>query len=462
MTAPIELSEAAAEEIIGLSDPQYDFLTSTKKHTGFVAGFGSGKSFIGTLKSLNKIINDGIPKTAYYLPTYGDIRDIAFVTFPEVAELLGYKYKLNKTDKEFFIYDDYGVLLGSTIFRNMSEPESIVGYQVGYTLIDETDILREHIMDKAFKKILGRNRLVVPITDEDILEEIRELDERDETLEGTYYHEQQRCWCWVNCVDVAGTPEGFKWFYNRFVKKFAKDTDLLIQASTYSNLDNLPNDFIDNLRAEYTPELFNAYVNGEFVNLTSGTVYKYFNRKTHHTDRVIAARDILHIGQDFNVGGCCGRVHVIDDGIPKLVAEYSVYDTQEIITHLNDTYPDHRIIIYPDASGASGKTNSRKSDIQLLEDAGFEIDAPSKNPNVQDRVNSVNTLFYRNEYYVNTETCPESTHALEQQAYDANGEPEKFSGANTVDDSNDALGYFADRKFGLLRPTARPYTKRHT
>lgn len=461
----INLSPSAAEEIeevfIDLSDPQFDFLTSTKKHTGFVAGFGSGKSFIGALKSLNQIIEKGVTKTAYYLPTYGDIRDIAFDVFPNVAEMLGYAYKLNKSDKEFHLYDEYAVKIGTVIFRNMSEPESIVGYQVGYTLIDETDILKEHIMDKAFKKILGRNRLVIEITDPDVLAEIEFLDELDEKLEGTYFHKKKRKWCWVNNIDVVGTPEGFKWFYKRFVKQFNKKSDMLIRASTYSNLENLPEDFIDTLKAEYPPELFNAYVNGEFVNLTSGTVYNYFNRARHHTDREIMEGDILHIGQDFNVGGCCGRVHVIDKGIPMLVDEYSVHDTQSIINHLRKEYDGYKIIIYPDASGNSGKTNSSKSDIQLLIDAGYKLDFPSKNPNVQDRVNSVNTRFYHDKYLVNTHKCPESTHALEQQAYDDNGEPEKFKGANTIDDSNDACGYFIDRKFGLLKSTIKAYNRKH-
>ena len=236
-------------EEIELSDPQYDFLTSTKKHTGFVAGFGSGKSFIGTLKSLMKIIEYGIPKVAYYLPTYGDIRDIAFDTFPNVAVMLGYDYKLNKSDKEFKLIDE-GKVIGVVIFRNMSEPESIVGYEVGYTLIDETDILKQDIMDKAFKKILGRNRLIVEVTDEDILKAYKDTKLEPE---GTYYHKARQMLCWVNSVDVAGTPEGFKWFYTRFVKKFRKATDLLIKASTYSNLHNLATDFIETLQDEYPP-----------------------------------------------------------------------------------------------------------------------------------------------------------------------------------------------------------------
>jgi len=452
----------ADEEIIELSDPQFDFLTSTKKHTGFVAGFGSGKSFIGALKSLNKIINNGIFKTAYYLPTYGDIRDIAFDVFPTVADILGYKYKLNKTDKEFILFDENGTKLGSTIFRNMSEPESIVGYQVGYTLIDETDILREHIMDKAFKKILGRNRLVVEITDKEILADIEFLDELDEKLEGTYWHKKKKMWCWINHIDVVGTPEGFKWFYKRFKKNFNTKTDLLIKASTYSNMENLPEDFIETMKAEYTPELFQAYVNGDFVNLTSGTIYSYFDRDKHHTDREIKSNDVLHIGQDFNIGGCCGRVHVIDEGVPKLIDEYTVYDTHNIVTHLQERYEDHTIIIYPDASGNASKTNSNKSDIQILIDAGYKIDAPNKNPFVQDRVNSVNTMFYRDHYFINTNNCPDSVHALEQQAYADNGEPEKFNGANTVDDSNDACGYFINRKFGIIKASIHSYNKKQT
>lgn len=438
------------DDLIELSDPQFDFLESNKKHTGFVAGFGSGKSFIGTLKSLNKIINYGVPKTAYYLPTYGDIRDIAFDIFPEVAELLGYDYKLNKSDKEFTVIDN-GVPLGKVIFRNMSEPETIVGYKVGYTLIDETDILPQVKMDKAFKKILARNRLIVEVTDEEI---IRQWEDTGIEPNGTYLHRNRNKLCWINNVDVAGTPEGFKWFYDRFVTKFRVKTDKLIKASTYSNLENLPDDYIESMQDEYTPELLQAYVNGEFVNLTSGTVYSYFNRQRHHTNRTIQDNDVLHVGQDFNVGGCCGRVFVIDNGKPRQVDEYSAYDTYKIIDKLNE-YNNKEIIIYPDASGDSDSTNASKSDLQLLRDAGFKINAPKKNPRVQNRVNAVNTMFYKDELLVNTDKCPKSTKAYEQQAYDKNGNPQKFDGADTIDDSNDAVGYFIHRKFGLVKTGIR-------
>lgn len=433
--------------MIELSDPQFNFLTSEKKHTGFVAGFGSGKSFIGTLKSLNKIINYGIPKTAYYLPTYGDIRDIAFDVFPTVAELLGYSFKLNKTDKEFTLYDGK-FEIGKTLFRNMSEPESIVGYQVGYALIDETDILKQQIMDKAYKKILGRNRLIVPVEDGSIL---NEFNTTGLTPIGTYFHSQIKTLCWVNCIDVAGTPEGFKWFYKRFKTEFNDKTDLLIEASTYSNLHNLPDDFIDTLRSQYPDELFEAYVNGKFINLTTGTIYKYFKRDIHKSDEVENESEALYIGQDFNIGGCVSIVYIRRNDTMIAVNELESYDTNAIINNLKNTYPNRVINIYPDASGNAKKTSASESDIVMLRNAGFNVFVNGRNPAVKDRINCTNNKFEKHTLLVNANRCPKFTNALEQHAYNQLGEPEKINGAATIDDYTDAGTY----PIAYLFPTVR-------
>ena len=430
------------DEILELSDPQYDFLESIAKHTGFVAGFGSGKSFIGTLKSLMRIIDFKIPKTAYYLPTYGDIKDIAFDGFPLVADTLGYKYRLNKSDKEFFLLDKHKKEIGKTLFRNMSEPESIVGYQVGYTLIDETDILNQTTMDKAFKKILGRNRLVVPVTDKNTLLIFQQTGTPPPL---TYFHKKSKKLCYINCIDVAGTPEGFKWFYDRFVEKFNINTDNLIKASTYSNLHNLPEDFIDTLKAEYPENLFNAYVNGEFVNLTTGTIFGYFDRKKHDTDIVENETEALYIGQDWNVGGCISTVYIkrTIEGKQKLIQvdEIESYDTKAIITNLKNKYPNRSISIYPDASGNARKTSSSETDIQMLRQAGFMIYVNSRNPAVFDRITITNNCFDKEMVLVNCKRCPKTAKAYEQHSYDEKGQPMKFNGAGTVDDFTDSATY---------------------
>ena len=395
-----------------LSEAQVDFLASTAITTAFIAGLGSGKSYVATLKVL--IFKLKYPKidAAYYLPTFPLVRDIAFSKFPAVCEELGLKYRLNKSDKELHI-EGYGKVL----FRTMSEPESIIGYEVGYSLIDETDVLSLEKMTIAYENITARNRSKLP--------------------DGA-----------LNRVDVAGTPEGFKFAYVNFKKKPIKGSRL-IKASTYSNLHNLPNDYIDKLAAIFPPNRLAAYLNGDFINLTSGSVYSYFKRELHHTDEEIKSNEPLHIGQDFNVGGCCSTVNVIRNGRPMQLEEFTSHDTQEIILNLHSRYPNRDITIYPDASGNASKTNASKSDIALLRAAGFRINAPSANGRVENRINSFNVLLSNNEFLINTNNCPRSTEALEQQVYDKNGQPEKFGGAATIDDFNDAQGYFIVRKFGI-------------
>jgi hypothetical protein len=61
----------------------------------------------------------------------------------------------------------------------------------------------------------------------------------------------------------------------------------VVHASTYENEANLPDDYIPSLRASYPPQLIEAYIRGQFVNLTSGSVYPNFDRKLNHTAETI-------------------------------------------------------------------------------------------------------------------------------------------------------------------------------
>ncbi len=397
-----------------LNVEQSEFFNSTAKNTGFVAGFGSGKSYVSTIKCIDVKLRNPTLTVAYYLPNYGLIRDIAWDKFPTLLSEMGYKYTLNKTDKEIIIDG-----AGKIIFRSMDNPDTIVGYETFYTIIDECDILNMDKMENAYNKILARNRQKHP--------------------DGV-----------PNRLDIVGTPEGFKFFYKRYVKEFNPDTDLLIRASTYSNK-HLPPDYIDTLKQQYPENLIEAYLNGHFVNLTSGNIYSYYDRNRHHTGRNIRDTDVLHIGQDFNTGGCVSIVFVIDDDIPHAVDEIISKDTFTVVSNIHARYPNHTVVVYPDASGDAHKTSASRTDIQILKDGGFIVKAKRKNPAVMDRINTANSIFDHNTIRVNEDTCPKLAEALEQHAWDEKGEPEKFNGGGTVDDFTDAMGYFLFFKYGIIR-----------
>ena len=389
------------EERTKILAPQAEFLNSTYRHTGLIGGYGSGKTFIGVTKTIIKH-RQLATSVAYYLPTYPLVRDIAIPKFEEILTNYGIAYVLNKSDKT--ITTRYG-----TIFlRSMDNSDLIVGYEVGYSLIDEADVLSTPKMKDVFVKVLGRNRSALPNNE-------------------------------PNQLDFVSTPEGYKFLYDFFVTK-ASDNKLLIKVSTLNN-PYVSQSYIDSLLESYTSQQVQAYIDGEFVNMTSGNVYNMFDRKRNHSDRCIKTGEVLHVGMDFNITEMSAVIHVTDNKTVTAVEEITkAYDTAEMISILKDRYKDHRIVVYPDASGDARNT-AGESDIKLLRKAGFKVRVRSKNPSVRDRITTVNTSLLNAKgevsYYINTNNCIDYTDALEKMPY-KNGRPDKESGFDHI---TDAGGY---------------------
>jgi len=160
---------------------------------------------------------------------------------------------------------------------------------------------------------------------------------------------------------------------------------------------------------------------------------------------------------DFNVRNMAAIVHVKR---PPFVAArkelLQIDDTPSMIKVLKETFPNHPLTIFPDASG--GRNDSRSasnSDLKMLSQAGFRIKVNKKNPFVRDRVNSMNMAFEGSrgyKYVVDLDGCPTYVETLEQQAYDKNGQPEKDK---DQDHPNDAGGYFINMDYGITKPSTK-------
>jgi hypothetical protein len=190
--------------------------------------------------------------------------------------------------------------------------------------------------------------------------------------------------------------------------------------------------------------------------LTSGSVYPEFSRTLNHEPAVLAEKEPVHIGMDFNVNKMAAVVFVIRNDLPVAVSELvKVRDTPSMATLIKDQFKDtgHDVTVYPDASGQNTSSKGASvSDLSILRDAGFRIKAPSINPRVKDRVNSVNALILNDKgvrrLKVNADACPTYVEGLEQQCYDEHGEPDKTSGH---DHTNDAAGYFCNSRWPVVR-----------
>lgn len=413
-----------------LNIPQAQFLKMPQKFRCYTGGFGSGKTWAGCGDISKHHYEHPRVTTGYFAPTYPQIRDIFYPTIEECAFDWGLRVEIKESNKEAHFYSGKQYR-GTTICRSMDNPSSIVGFKIGHALVDEIDVMHTDKARQAWRKIIARMRY---------------------NIDGLR-----------NGIAVTTTPEGFKFTYEQFVKEANKSPEKqklygLIQASTYDNEINLPDDYIDSLKESYPPQLIEAYLNGQFVNLASGAVYPEFDRKLNHTDELILPNEPLHIGMDFNVLKMAAAVNVIRNGEPRALAELTgIRDTPAMVDVIKEKYPNHKIMVYPDASGQNTSSkSSTESDHSILRQAGFSVYVDGSNPRIKDRVNAVNAMILNSKgerrFKINTNTCPELTEGLEQQIYDKQGMPDKAAG---VDHLNDAFGYMISQKYPITKPATK-------
>lgn len=422
------------QKVIELTSSQSKFfLDDESKAIAFVTGFGGGKTFSLVTKMVNKKLRYPKFDLLYLLPTFSMFRDILFPTLSEVLDGTGIKYKINKSTGEIFF--DCG---GRVILKSMDSPETIVGMNVLAVFLDELDTLPQDKAWQVWIKALARARKKVIEIDENGIE--REIKAQ---------------------LIVGSTPEGYRLLYRLFVKE-KPDNYTLIQASGYENV-HLPVGYYDDLKKIYPEELVEAYIEGKFVNMAVGNVYKEFNRDKCDTNADYEDGEILHISMDFNVMNMNAIVFVEREPVftnnPLFQYEghnsfhaikhlNNIKDTPEMIDAIKELYPRSPIYVYPDASGKNVSSKGfTTSDISLLKKAGFHAKYPNKNPRIMSRVQSVNSALKVGLIKVNVRKCESLAESLEQQVYSVVTElPEKSRGSS-IDDINDAFGYFIHHKF---------------
>ena len=389
---------------------------SSTEIIGLSAGYGAGKTRALCAKTVElACLNKGFTGCVME-PTGPLIRDIWLTDFETFLEDYEIPYTFRASPlPEYVLHLGVDTKILCRSFENWSR---IIGLNLAFVLADEIDTVAPSIAGKAFPKILGRLRA------------------------GN-----------VRQFAAASTPEGFRWMWNTFGSDEAKKRDdrKLIKMKTTDN-PHLPQDFIERLESNYDPSLLQAYLNGEFTNLTTGQVYDRFKRGLHikTIDNSIDL-DLLRVGVDFNIGNMSAVIGVRDGEKLYIIDEIvGSHDTDSLGKELQRRYPNQRILIYPDASGGNRSTNATKTDISILESYGFSNQSPKSSPPVRDRVASVQALLENGKgsgRLAISPNCRRLIESLELQSYTENGEPDKESG---YDHMNDALGYLVWREFNPL------------
>jgi PBSX family phage terminase large subunit len=388
---------------------------------GVSAGYGAGKTRALCAKAVHlAMANQGFIGVVME-PTGPLIRDIWQSDFDDFLETYGIPYTFRASPLPEYTLHLPG---GDTkiLCRSFENWQRIIGINGAWILADEIDTVNPAIANKAFPKILGRLR------------------------SGN-----------VRQFAAASTPEGFRWMWQTFASEDGKGREdrKLIRMRTQDN-PYLPPDFIERMQANYDPQLLKAYLDGEFVNLTTGQVYDRFDRAKHVAVQMPdISREPLRIGVDFNVGNMSAVIAIRVGKSLYVVDEVSgAHDTDALAQKIKAHYPDHRIYVYPDASGGNRSTNATQTDIAILESYGMSNQSPKANPPVRDRVAAVQALLENGKGEVRLKiaaSCVKTIECLELQSYTEKGDPDKDAG---YDHMNDALGYLVWREFNPLHAGA--------
>lgn len=367
-----------------------------------IGGYGSGKTYIGALRSIYlSYLNQPVPGM-YVSPSHGLSQKTIVITLKEIMNRTGLDYTYNQMKGEFIIHNwDGHIWLGSG-----DKPESLRGPNLSWGAIDEPFIQKKDVFDQIVARVRHPE------------------SEQSE-------------------IFLTGTPEQMNWGY-----ELTNRTDIDMGVVIGSTLDNkhLPQEYKDNLLITYSKEQIDAYVHGKFVNLTQGRVYSEFDRDKHLVNRDNLDSLPVILMMDFNVDYASALACYFSGSWVHVFKEYrmmnaTTYDMAELMMQ---DFPGADI--YVDSSGKARRSSATKSDHDILRMNGFNVKSPRSNPPVRERVNCVNKLIRDKNFSV--ENCPNLVMDLEQNVWRGFDIDKRDPKQTHLTDS---LGYMASYLFPIKK-----------
>lgn len=326
-----------------------------------VGGFGSGKTHLLCKRAIANALQNAPCPVAMVSPTYSMARETTVLTANELIAgkktIHGrkLKYKYNRSTNQLLIR--FRGRDARIIFYSGEKPDRLRGPNLAAAYIDEPFIQDVDV----FHQMIAR---------------VRHPDA---------VHRE---------IGLSGTPEQLNWGYDLCVGESKDRHDVgYIRAATSQNL-ALDEEYVERMKGAFAGKAAAAYIQGEFVNITSGLVYYAFDPSVNVRDIPIPDGARLGVGMDFNVNPMSAaifwrlgqHIHFFDE------MELPNADTEFLCCTLRDKYGDRLDEVYPDATGSARKTAAPggRSDYWYIRNAGYTIHAPHVNPKRRDRFNAVN------------------------------------------------------------------------
>jgi len=402
-----------------LTKPQSKIFKDDTRFRVIVAGRRFGKTFLSTAELIISAIKSSERNVWYVAPTYKAAKEIAW---DMLINSLPREY-IRKTNESSLTIT---LINGSTIsLKGAEKADNLRGRALDFCVLDEFADMRPETWYEVIRPSLS--------------------DRNGNAM-------------------FIGTPKGRNHFYDLWTKGADKDEEWSSYQYTTIQGGQVTEEEIESAKRDLDERTFNQEYQAQFVNY-SGIIYYNFNRE-ESIAKVGDNDSPLHIGMDFNLDPMSAVVAIRDGGAIYIIDEVVIYgsNTDEIVDEIKTRYPQRQITIYPDPASRQRKTSAGgRTDLSILQNAGFNVRVRDKHSSIRDRINSVNARLMsadgQRHLYVNPK-CKQTIRSLERQTYkEGTNQPDKDSG---FDHMNDALGYLIDFLYPIKRQYDIPQPTRWT
>jgi len=249
-------------------------------------------------------------------------------------------------------------------------------------------------------------------------------------------------------VLMCGTPRGYgNWSYEMYLKGKQDNEWDSFQFTTLQG-GMVAKTELEQAKLDLDIRTFRQEFEGTFENY-AGSVYYNFHPVESVVKKEIDWKKPLHIGMDFNVDPMSASVAQIEKDKVYFLDEVIIYssNTDEMCQEIHDRYGTKiPIFIYPDPAARQRKTSAGgRTDLSILQNAGFKVKVKHRHPAIRDRVNAVNSKLKDSKgvrHIFVSHLCRTIVKGLTRQIYKENTNiPDKESG---YDHMNDSIGYMID------------------
>lgn len=402
-----------------LTLPQSEILLNHSRFKTVVAGRRFGKTFLSVNMILKEAVT-GVNKNCWYVaPTYGSAKEIAW---DMLIHTIPPEY-VSKTNESSLTLR---LINGSVIsLKGAEKPNNLRGRALDFCVLDEFADMRPEAWYEVIRPSLSDRQ--------------------------------------GNAVFI-GTPKGRNHFYDLWAKGIDGANNWSSFQYTTIQGENVPAEEIEAARADLDERTFKQEYEAEFVTY-QGLIYYGFSRE----DSVLDIGDdngTLNVGMDFNLDPMSAVICLRKGGKLYAIDEIVMYgsNTDEMVAEIKNRYPNRNIIIYPDPASRQRKTSAGgRTDLSILQNAGFSVKAKNSHALVRDRINAVNSRLLsgdgKRHLYISPK-CKQTIKSLERQTYkEGTSIPNKDDG---FDHMNDALGYLIEYLFPVRTEYATPQPTRWT